>query len=243
MSERRTALVTGGARRVGRAIVERLAEAGFDVAFTYRGSQQEAHDLAEMLAQRGHRVVTRQIDLADTGNIPQLASWARASLGQLDVLVNNASLYLPDDGLAGASPELMTKLMNVNFVAPAWLTTNLLPELKASRGIVVNMVDLLATRPWPQYSAYCASKAAIQNFTLSMARKLAPEARCVGIAPGVVDWPEDMSESARNTYLSKVPLGRGGTPQDVANLVHFLATEGAYITGEIIRLDGGRGIV
>lgn len=223
--------------------MERLAEAGFDVAFTYNGSTGEARELSDELAHRGHRVVIKQIDLAAPDAAQQLAYWARSSLGRVDALINNASLYLPDDGEAGASPALINGLMNVNFVAPAWLTTNLLPELKASGGVVINMVDLLATKPWPKYSAYCASKAALHNFTLSAARKLAPEARCVGIAPGVVDWPDSMSDAARDAYLEKVPLRRAGTPRDVANLVHFLVTDGAYITGQIINLDGGRSIV
>ncbi len=243
MSERRTALVTGGARRVGRAIVERLAEAGFEVAFTYNGSARAAWELSEELSHRGQRVRNKHIDLSAPDAAHELADWARSSLGRVDVLVNNASLYLPDEPDAGASLELMTKLMNVNFVAPALLTTNLLQELKASGGVVVNMIDLLASRPWPKYSAYCASKAALQNFTLSAARKLAPEARAVGIAPGVVDWPDAMPDAARDAYLEKVPLARAGTPRDVANLVQFLATEGSYITGQIITLDGGRSIV
>src|SRR5213075_1456224 len=112
--------------------------------------------------------------------------------------------------------------------------------LRASRGHVINMVDLLAERPWPKYLAYCASKAALSNLTLGLARELAPEVTVNGIAPGVVEWPPNFPEDEKRKYLSRVPIARPGASQDVANLVHFLATEGNYITGQIIRLDGGR---
>ena len=104
------------------------------------------------------------------------------------------------------------------------------------------MVDLLAEKPWPRYLAYCASKAALSNLTLGLARELAPEVTVNGIAPGVVEWPADMPESERGQYLQHVPLRRPGTPQDVANLVEFLITRGTYITGQILRLDGGRSL-
>jgi pteridine reductase len=104
------------------------------------------------------------------------------------------------------------------------------------------MVDLLAEKPWPEFLAYCASKAALANLTLGLAKELAPEVTVNGIAPGVVDWPDDYPEADRQKYLKRVPLGRAGTPEDVAHLVHYLATEGSYITGQIIRLDGGRSI-
>src|SRR6185369_5639982 len=106
------------------------------------------------------------------------------------------------------------------------------PLLRAARGHVINMIDLLAERPWPQYMAYCASKAALANLTLSLARELAPEVTVNGIAPGVVEWPNDYPQAERDKYLKRVPLNRPGTPQDVANLVHFLATGGSYMTGQ-----------
>jgi len=116
------------------------------------------------------------------------------------------------------------------------------PLLRASGGHVVNMVDLLAERPWPQYLAYCASKAGLWTLTLGLARELAPEVTVNGIAPGVVEWPDDYPEEERQKYLKRVPLARAGTPQDVANLVEFLCTAGRYITGQTIRLDGGRSV-
>jgi pteridine reductase len=134
-------------------------------------------------------------------------------------------------------------MMAIHLDAPALLSRAFATQLKASGGSIINMVDIQAERPWPKYSAYCAGKAALVNLTLSLARELAPEVTVNGIAPGVVEWPDDMPQDQRDAYLKKVPLARAGTPDDVANLVHFLATGGKYITGQIIRLDGGRAIV
>ena len=243
MADRPTALVTGGAKRVGRAIVERLAEAGFEVAFTYRNSHREAKELEAELARRQHRIVSRAFDLTDASAAEAVADWARSRLGRLDALVNCASLYLPDDHPAGASPQLQRTLIDVNVTAPAWLMASLSPELTTTRGCVINFLDLLAEKPWPRYSAYCASKAALHSLTLSYARKLAPHVRVNGIAPGVIDWPDDMPEADRQTYLQKVPLGRAGTPREAADVVHWLATAAPYVTGQVIRLDGGRSLV
>jgi pteridine reductase len=104
------------------------------------------------------------------------------------------------------------------------------------------MVDLLAERPWPAYLPYCASKAALWNLTLGLARTLAPDVTVNGIAPGVVEWPDDYPASEQEKYLKRVPLARAGTPEDVAATVRFLVTGGSYVTGQIIRLDGGRSI-
>jgi pteridine reductase len=234
-NEKRVALVTGGAKRVGRAIVETLAAAGFSVVFTYNSSEAEAAELAARMKGQAIR--------ADLTDPPAATGTIRDSFAhpRLDVLVNNASLYQAAK-LAETSPDVMRRLMAIHFESPLLLAQAFEPMLRRSRGHIVNMVDLLAERPWPQYMAYCASKAALGNLTLSLARELAPEVTVNGIAPGVVEWPPEYPEEEKQKYLKRVPLQRPGTPQDVANLVHFLATGGDYITGQIIRLDGGRSI-
>jgi pteridine reductase len=230
---KKVALVTGGAKRVGRAIVERLTEAGYFVAFTYLCSESEAHELAGRISGKAIRA-----DLTD----PAAAVRAIDSFGErLDVLVNNASIYEPGK-LEDATPEQSRRMMAIHFESPLLLAQKFAPMLRASRGQIINMVDLLAERPWPQYLAYCASKAALANLTLSLARELAPEVSVNGIAPGVVAWPEGYPDAEKAKYLRRVPLQRPGTPQDVAELVHFLCTSGAYLTGQILRLDGGRSI-
>lgn len=242
MAERRIALVTGGAKRVGRAIVERLARGGFDVAFSYLTSEADAADLRARLESAGANALAIKADLTHARRAADTITAAFAGrFDRLDVLVNSASLYEPgtlDDVDLSASRRMMA----IHFESPLLLCQAFAPLLRKSNGHVVNMLDLLAERPWPQYLAYCASKAALWNLTLSLARWLAPEVTVNGIAPAVVEWPDDYPESEREKYLKRVPLGRPGTPKDVAETVHFLATAGSYITGQVIRLDGGRSI-
>jgi pteridine reductase len=204
MTTQRTALITGGAKRVGRAIVERLAKAGMTVAFTYNTSVNDAEALAKSVGG-----IAIKADLTD--------------LDQTDV-------------------ELSRRLMAIHFESPMLLCRQFAPLLRNAHGHVINMVDVMVEKPMPQYLAYCASKAALWNLTLCLARELAPEVTVNGIAPGVVEWPADLPQKEREKYLSRVPLGRAGTPTDVAETVLFLATTGSYISGQIIRLDGGRSI-
>jgi len=234
MSDRPLALVTGGAKRVGRAIVERLAAAGFDVAFTYLSSEAEAQSLAARLNGTAIRADLTYPEEA-------VALIQRGLTRPPTVLVNNASLYLPAT-LTDATLSLARQLMAIHYESPLLLAQAFADDLRRLRGHIVNMVDLLAERPWPQFVPYCASKAALSNLTLSLARELAPEVTVNGIAPGVVEWPPDYPESEREKYLKRVPLGRAGTAEDVASAVRFLVTGGTYVTGQIIRLDGGRSI-
>lgn len=244
MTETKTALVTGGAKRVGRAVVERLAEAGFKVFFTFHTARAAADELVATMARRPTPAVSAfDIDLATPDAADRLANIVRLSMhNRLDVLVNSASLFLPDDGPFGASIALQRKLFEVNAFAPAAVTAALAPALTAARGCVVNFLDILAEKPWPAYAAYSASKAALQTTTLAHARKLAPHVRVNGIAPGVIQWPDDMPDSERVAYLKRVPLARAGTPREAADLVYWLATNAPYITGQVIRLDGGRSL-
>jgi pteridine reductase len=240
--EPKLALVTGGAKRVGRAIVERLAGAGFDIAFTYLSSETEAQSLRADLEPVGRRCLAIRADLTRPEEAAgQITSTIESAFGRLDVLVNNASLYLPGN-LEQADIEAGRRMWAVHVESPLLLCQRLAPLLRRCGGSVVNLVDLLAERPWPQYLAYCASKAGLWNLTLGLARSLAPDVTVNGIAPGVVEWPADYPESERQKYLKRVPLGRAGTPRDVAEAVHYLCTAGRYVTGQILRLDGGRSV-
>jgi pteridine reductase len=237
----RVALVTGGAKRVGHAIVLRLLKAGFDVAFTYHSSRREANDLLnrQSPALQGRRpfLIAIRADLTKPQTSTRtIFKTLTNSFDRLDVLVNNASIYSEGD-------DDLTDMFAIHVQSPLLLCRAFEPMLRKSRGRVVNMLDLLAERPWPKYASYCATKAALWSLTLSLARELAPQVTVNGIAPGVVDWPADTSATMKRKYLQRVPLKRAGAPGDVASLVHFLATEGAYITGQVIRLDGGRSLM
>lgn len=226
---------------MGRAVAERLADAGFDVAFTYLHSDAEARELEQSLCRRGRRGMGIAADLTDPAAVGVIEHKFRAVFPRLDLLVNSASIYHAAD-LASTQLADIRRLMAIHVEAPLLLCQRFAADLRAARGHVVNMIDLLAERPWPKYLAYCASKAALANLTLGLARELAPEVTVNGIAPGVVEWPKDYPADEREKYLKRVPLGRAGSPQDVAELVHFLCTGGSYITGQIIHLDGGRSI-
>ncbi|MGD0389274.1 MAG: SDR family oxidoreductase [Tepidisphaeraceae bacterium] len=241
-NKKRVALVTGAAKRVGRAIALRLAEAGFDVAFTYFHSEDLANNLVMEIRKMGSHALAIRADLTDPESaIPAITAGFLTAFRRLDVLVNNASLYEPDT----EGPDALSRarrLWAIHVESPMLLSRKCAPRLKAAGGCIVNMLDLLAERPMPGYLAYCASKAALWNLTLGLARELAPEVRVNGIAPGVVQWPQDLPLQKRAQYLRRVPLARAGTPADVAQAVLFLCTDGPYITGQILRLDGGRSI-
>jgi pteridine reductase len=241
MTDSRLALVTGGAKRVGRAIVEKLAGEGMDVAFTYHRSVVEADTLAKQIKLTDRKCVAIEADLIHPNEAVAKIVAALEPFGRLDVLVNNASIYLPgslQDPPTGDEQHMWA----IHVQSPLALCHAFETKLRAARGHVVNMCDLLAEKPWPKYLAYSASKAGLWNLTLGLARALAPEVTVNGIAPGVVEWPEGYSREEMEKYLSRVPLSRAGTPHDVAETVAFLCREGSYVTGQIIRLDGGRSV-
>jgi len=194
---RRVALVTGGAKRVGRAIVKALAEAQFDVAFTYLSSEHDAAELTRELAAQLVKGVAIRADLTQPDDaVAAIHDGVLQHFDRLDVLVNNASLFLPGD-LSTTDSPLINKLMSIHLHSPLLLAKQFAPMLRATSGHVINMLDLMAEKPWPAYLAYCTSKAAMANATLSLARELAPQVTVNGIAPGVIEWPDDMPEQER----------------------------------------------
>lgn len=233
----RVALVTGGAKRVGRVIVEKLAAADFAVAFTYLSSGDEAGDLARKI-----KGIAIPADLSDPATaVATIESSLTKFSDRLDVLVNSASIYTPRP-LEETDLDFARRMTAVHYESPLLLCQKFAARLRDANGHVINMVDAAVEHPQLHYAAYTASKAALWNLTLSLARELAPQVTVNGIAPGVVEWAKNMSPSDREQYLKRVPLDRPGTPEDVATLVEFLCTKGTYITGQIIRLDGGRSI-
>lgn len=245
--ERPIAMVTGAARRVGRAVALSLAGAGCDLVATYRTSRAEAESLTEEAAALGVSVRLEQVDLNDLEATQRLARAQAGDLPRLDVLVHNASIYHPSP-LEEVSAESALRAYRVNALAPLLLTRDLADLLRASPlpggGAVVAMCDIHAMgRPRVGFSAYAMSKAALAELVRSLARDLAPRVRVSGVAPGVVAFPEhgyEADERAQQAYLSRVPLQRSGAPEDAAGVVRWLALEARYLTGEIVRLDGGR---
>jgi pteridine reductase len=246
------ALVTGGARRVGRAIVLALAEAGCDVAVHYRSSHTEAHALVEQITTRGRKGVAVQGDLNDRCVWPEVISETVGRLDRLDVLINNASVFdaespvgaaPSEDTVEGFRPDYWESVLRTNLIAPMALCHHAHPHLKKTgKGKIINLCDIAADHPWRHHLAYCASKSALATLTRALARALAPEIQVNAVAPGIAMFPEEYSEDLRNRLIKRVPLGRAGTPREVAQLVRFLVESGGYMTGQIISIDGGRSL-
>lgn len=239
------ALVTGGAKRVGRAIVLELASAGCDVAIHYRDSDAEAAQLATEVSALGRRAVTLEADLNDPTTWSGLVQQTVESLGGLDILINNASLFRTgeSDTLEAFDPLRWEEMFRTNLLAPVALCRYAAEHLRAGgRGRVVNLGDVEADPPRPTALAYCTSKAALAAVTRGLARSLAPDVLVNGVAPGIAVFPDDYSPEQRDALTSLVPLQRAGTPEEVARLVRFLVESGDYLTGQIIPLDGGRSL-
>jgi pteridine reductase len=241
------AVVTGAAKRVGLAVARTFATAGFDLVITYRSSRERAHESAAELRKLGANVRLEQLDMDRLGDVIDRGLRLSKELKRIDVLVHNASVYEPTP-LADLVPEAVLHNYRVNAAAPLLLTKHLAPMLAESPlpggGAIVAMCDMHAMgRPRKDFVAYSMSKAALVEMVRSLARELAPRVRVNGVAPGVVAFPESGNESSpemQKQYLSRVPLGRSGTPEDAAGVVKWLALEANYITGEVVRLDGGR---
>ncbi len=240
------ALVTGAGKRVGRAIALELARAGCDVAVHYCNSEAEAVAVAKEVAALGRRSAVVCGDLSDPKSWPAIVDQAAASLGRLDVLINNASEFSShfQDSLAAFDAESWERLLRINLVAPAALCHHAEVLLRRSgRGCVVNLCDIAAARPWPAHLAYCASKAGLVNLTKSLARALAPDVRVNGVSPGIAVFPESFDKPTRDRLVSRMPLAREGSPEEVAELVRFLVVSGGYITGQVVSVDGGRSVI
>ena len=237
----KVALVTGGAKRVGRAVALRLAGAGCRVALTYRRSEDEARGVVEQIEAGGGDAMAIHADLADPAVVDHVDGRLRERFTRLDVLVHNASVFQPTPW-GELTTEAWHRHMTINALAPMRLTQRLADLLAAEEGgRVIHFVDIhVMGRPRKGYAAYSASKAALLDLTRTLARELAPRVTVNAIAPGVVAWAEDMSESERQAYLARTPLERAGTPDDAAEAVLFLARGADYLTGEVIRVDGGR---
>ena len=249
----RVAIVTGGARRVGRAICLALARAGCNVALTYNTSREEAQATAAEVHKLGVQATVHALALNDADTIVPQAAALAAAHPRCDILVHNASIYEPSS-LAELTTDRALRDYTVNALAPLLLSRAFAHALAESPmpggGAIVAMADIHALGehglPRRGFSSYAMSKAALVEMVRSLARELAPRVRVNAIAPGVVAWPESGSESdpaAQAAYVTHIPLQRAGTPEDAGEAVRWLALEAHYVTGQIIRLDGGRSML
>ncbi|HTD04135.1 MAG TPA: SDR family oxidoreductase [Undibacterium sp.] len=242
MPEQRVALVTGAAKRIGRSIALTMAARGWDIAVHYGRSAADANSLVAEIAALGRRAVALSCDLLDEAATRELLPRAVAALGQVNCVVNNASLFEEDDARS-FSQAGMDRHMRINLAAPVLLAQALHAATPEGRqACVINLLDQKLYNLNPDFLSYTLSKAALQCATTTLAQALAPKVRVVGIAPGITMASGDQSQADFASAHQVTPLGRSSTPEDIANTVCFVA-EAAAITGTTLLVDGGQHLI
>ncbi|WP_263354564.1 SDR family NAD(P)-dependent oxidoreductase [Acidicapsa acidisoli] len=235
---RKTALVTGGAKRVGRELALTLARSGMDVAITFRASADEAAETVRAIELLGVRSIALQMDVCSEASVRDAILATVAEFGGLDLLVNNAAIF-ESASLAEISLERWDAVFETNARGPFLAAREALPHLKAAHGRIVNLGSLGGSHPWATHGHYCSSKAALHMLTQTMAKAFAPEVSVNCVAPGYIEIAGDREVAH---FASKTPMGRNGSAEDVAAAVLFFATGPHFITGQILTVDGGLGL-
>lgn len=243
-SMRKVALVTGGGRGIGRAIVRRLAEQGYDVAVNYHRSREAAEELAEELRRAGRSAAAFGADTAEPGEVDAMFRAAEAALGPVEVLVNNAGISPPSGLFQDVDDETWDRAFAVNVGGMRNTIRRALPHmLHEKRGSIVNLSSIWGLRGASCEAVYAGTKAAVAGLTRSLALELAPShIRVNAVAPGCIDTDmlRALGQETVGALAAQTPLGRLGTPEDIAAAAAFLAGEEAsFITGQILTVDGG----
>ncbi|GAC1685444.1 MAG: SDR family oxidoreductase [Candidatus Acidiferrum sp.] len=234
----RVALITGAAKRLGRAIALRLAEDGADVVVHYHESQAEAHNVVSQIESLGRRAVAISADLGKISAIKQLFADTEKQFGRLDVLINSAANFLQTD-FASTTEEIWDASVDTNLKAPFFCSQAAAPSLKKSgKGVIINFADTGGIIGWPEFLPHSVSKAGVILLTKGLAKALAPEIRVNAIAPGTISMLGD-PPSWETDFIRRAPLRRTGTPADITDAVLFLI-HAEFITGQVLVVDGGR---
>ncbi|OGX39618.1 MAG: hypothetical protein A3C53_06105 [Omnitrophica WOR_2 bacterium RIFCSPHIGHO2_02_FULL_68_15] len=234
------ALVTGGAKRVGRAVALALAARGASVAITYRSSAAEADQLVRSLRRRRVRALAGRADHTDVAQIRAAVRAVERTLGPIDLLINSASNFYPTP-LATVTEAQWDDLQQVNLRAPFFFAQAVAPGMRRRRrGKIINLADVSAFSPWPSYLPYCTAKAGVIALTRGLAKALAPHIQVNAIAPGPILPPPGLSRAERRRALANTLLKRWGSPDDIAHTVLYLAEGTDFVTGQVIAVDGGR---
>jgi NAD(P)-dependent dehydrogenase (short-subunit alcohol dehydrogenase family) len=236
---KKAALVTGGAQRIGRRIVERLTAEGYAVAIHCRRSAEEAERMVDRIRQAGGEAAVVQADLAEADAVERLVPEAVRALGPLTLLVNNASEFEPDE-IETLTQARWDRHFAVNLRAPAFLARDFAHQLPAeAQGCIVNIVDQRVWKLTPQFFSYTLTKAALFTATQTMAQALAPRIRVNAIGPGPTLSNVRQGNEDFDKQSSAVLLGHGGTPDEIADAVLYLA-RARSVTGQMIAVDGGQ---
>ena len=241
----RAVLITGAARRIGAAIARALHGAGANVLLHCHRSRAEAEFVAATLeASRPGSTAILQADLLDLQALPRLVEAAAAKFGRLDGVVNNASSFAATPfGTIDATQ--WEDLVGSNLRAPLFLAQAAAPALRKTRGAIVNIVDIHWERPLKDYVVYSIAKAGLAGLTRSLAVELAPDVRVNAVSPGAILWPDSgdhFPPHERARIVGSTPLGRVGSPEDIAGAVKWLLLDAPYVTGQIVAVDGGRSV-
>jgi 3-oxoacyl-[acyl-carrier protein] reductase/pteridine reductase len=235
--QEKIAVVTGGGRGLGNALVRALADAGADVAFSYHASREGAERTRAELDAAGRRSFVGHADARQPGQLAEFVESAARELGGVDVLVNNVGVFRRT-ALGELSAGDLAESFAVNVSAAVLAAQAAAPHMRRrGGGAIVNVASLGGLRPWRSHVAYCASKAALVMATQCLALALAPAIRVNAIAPGILEEP-----GAAPQLAERVPLRRFGATSEAVEMVMYLVTSAGYTTGEVVRADGGRGL-
>jgi pteridine reductase len=237
----KVALVTGAARRVGAAIARKLHTEGASVVIHYRSGEADAAKLeGELNGLRAQSAMKVKGDLLAPIATRVLVEAALGRFKRLDILVNNASMFYPTP-MGRIEASHWEELAGSNLRAPLFLAQEAAPHLAQNAGCIVNITDIHAERPLKGYAVYSIAKAGLAAMTRSLALELAPKVRVNAVAPGAIAWPEDgqFEPGERERIVATTPLARTGSPEEIAQAVHFLATA-SFVTGQTLAVDGGR---
>ena len=237
----KTVLVTGAAKRLGRAIALAAAEKGARVAITYLRSEREARELISDLGRFDVEALAVRCDVTDETNVREMVKEVASELGGIDVLVNNAANYETVE-FEKLTLEQWDRMFATNTRGPFLVSREALPYLRKSRGRIVNMGSLGGLRPWATHAHYCSSKAALHMLTQVMAKALAPEIAVNAVAPGMIELGEKAAAAFMTRMAKQTPMRRNGSADDITAAVMFFATAPHFITGQVLAVDGGLGL-
>ena len=237
-----TALVTGGARRVGKAIALALARAGVRVAFTYHTSIDQAQAAVAEIEQAGGQAAAYHCDQRDLAAIDRLFAQLRHEYDRLDILVNSAAI-MERRPLLDITADDWARVINTNLRGPFFMAQAAAKWMReiGQGGNIVNIADLSALYPWPSYLTHTVSKSGVVALTRTLALALAPLIRVNAVVPGTVLKPDDWDAERWDKLLSALPMQRGGSVEDVAEAVLF-CIRSEFMTGQLVVLDGGRSL-
>lgn len=235
----RVAVVTGSAKRIGRAVAVRLAEEGADIVIHYRSSSVEAASAVAEIEKLGRRAVAIAADLSSVSDIKRLFDETGKQFGRLDILVNSAANFLPAS-IVSTTEQVWDASLDTNLKAPFFCAQAAGPLLRRTRGSIINFADVGGILGWPRYVPHCVSKAGVIMLTRVLAKELAPEVRVNAVAPGTITMAGDPPEWEED-FIKRAPLKRSGRPSDIADTVLFLVRS-EFITGQVLVVDGGRSL-